>query len=58
MQYMPEGSLRKFLQNPEKDYDWEFYLLLAKDIARAMYSLHSLGFMHRDLKPANLLVGF
>nr|XP_043626762.1 receptor protein kinase TMK1 [Erigeron canadensis] len=62
-EYMPQGTLSRFLFNWEKEnlkpLEWTKRLTIALDVARGVEYLHGLAqqsFIHRDLKPSNILL--
>ncbi|EOY07459.1 Protein kinase domain - like 10 [Theobroma cacao] len=59
-EYMPNGSLDKFLHNkPEVTLDWDQRFRIIKDVASALAFLHDEWtevIIHRDIKPSNVLL--
>jgi len=53
MDYMPGGSLEKFLGNPMQ---WEEAFKLILPALKALVYAHGKNIIHRDLKPSNILL--
>jgi serine/threonine protein kinase len=54
MEYLPGGSLKDRLKEPQLTWQDSFHLLLP--IARALQFSHQQGIIHRDVKPSNILI--
>jgi serine/threonine protein kinase len=55
--YLPGGTLREYLDAIERQGRYltvEEILRLARQLARALYHIHSRGLIHRDVTPANI----
>ncbi|XP_059479323.1 LIM domain kinase 1 isoform X2 [Neocloeon triangulifer] len=55
-EFIPGGTLRDLLQDPDEPLPWEQRANFAKDIASGMAYLHSRNIIHRDLNSHNCLV--
>jgi len=55
MEYLPGGDLMGLLIKKDTFTETETLLYVA-EIAKAIASVHSLGYIHRDLKPDNILL--
>ena len=56
-EYLPGGTLREYLDAMERQGRYltvEEILRLARQLARALYQMHSRGLIHRDVTPANI----
>lgn len=53
---MTKGTLRAFVKQNQNFMDDAAACKFARDIARGVKWLHSLGLVHRDLKSQNILV--
>jgi formylglycine-generating enzyme required for sulfatase activity/tRNA A-37 threonylcarbamoyl transferase component Bud32 len=53
MEYLPGGTLKKFLGQPVL---WQDAVRLLLPIARGVAYAHRHGILHRDIKPANILI--
>uniref|UniRef100_A0A0D9UW21 Protein kinase domain-containing protein n=1 Tax=Leersia perrieri TaxID=77586 RepID=A0A0D9UW21_9ORYZ len=58
-EYMPNGSLDKFIFSPEKSFSWDKLNEIALGIAKGMNYLHQgceMQIVHFDIKPHNILL--
>uniref|UniRef100_A0A452XKF5 non-specific serine/threonine protein kinase n=1 Tax=Aegilops tauschii subsp. strangulata TaxID=200361 RepID=A0A452XKF5_AEGTS len=58
-EYMPHGSLDKYIFSPEKSFSWDKLNEIALGIARGINYLHQgcdMQIMHFDIKPHNILL--
>ncbi|RIA80653.1 kinase-like domain-containing protein [Glomus cerebriforme] len=55
MSYAKEGSLRKCLSNLVK-FEWQYKLLLLKNIILGLKVIHESDLIHRDLHDGNILI--
>ena len=58
-EFMPNGSLDRWLFASDKQLDWKTRYSIALDTARALAYLHEesrLGILHLDVKPQNILL--
>ncbi|KAJ9562087.1 hypothetical protein OSB04_007247 [Centaurea solstitialis] len=58
-EFMPNGSLDKFLRGDDSRLDWNTLFLIAKGIARGLEYLHrgcNTRIVHFDIKPHNILL--
>jgi LIM domain kinase 1 len=55
-EFIPGGTLRDLIQDPNEPLPWEQRANFAKDIASGMTYLHSQNIIHRDLNSHNCLV--
>ena len=53
MEYLPGGTLKKFLGKP---ISWQDAVRLILPVARGIAYAHQRGVLHRDIKPANILI--
>lgn len=56
MEYMEEGSLRRYLLDKNKEIDEKLRLRWAEQIAKGLNFLHKQGVLHRDIKSDNVLL--
>ncbi|KAJ9562118.1 hypothetical protein OSB04_007278 [Centaurea solstitialis] len=58
-EFMPNGSLDKFLRGDDTHLDWNMLFLIAKGIAKGLEYLHqgcNTRIVHFDIKPHNILL--
>lgn len=55
-EFIPGGTLKQLLHDPNESLPWEQRVSFAKDIASGMAYLHSKSIIHRDLNSNNCLV--
>uniref|UniRef100_A0ACD5XA90 Uncharacterized protein n=1 Tax=Avena sativa TaxID=4498 RepID=A0ACD5XA90_AVESA len=56
LEYMPGGSLDKYLNEESCGHDWSTRYRIIKGICQGLSYLHSKSIVHRDLKPGNVLL--
>src|SRR5687767_7979793 len=57
MQYMPEGNLRHYLNNKNKELTLEDKLSHLVKIAQGLKDIHAKNLVHRDFHSGNILKG-
>src|SRR3954452_10583728 len=57
MKYMPEGNLRHYLSNKNKELTLEDKLSQLLHIARGLKDIHAKKLVHRDFHSGNILKG-
>src|SRR5205814_1200731 len=57
MQYMPEGSLRHYLNNKNKELSFKDKLDHLVKIAQGLKAIHTKNLVHRDFHSGNILKG-
>ncbi|KAK3119852.1 hypothetical protein QOZ80_9AG0676360 [Eleusine coracana subsp. coracana] len=55
-EYLPKGSLDKYISDPSQGLDWETRYKILKGICEGLHYLHQQRIVHLDLKPANILL--
>ncbi|PKC74891.1 kinase-like protein [Rhizophagus irregularis] len=56
LEYANQGTLRNYLQNPDRIKNWSIKSKFAKELTSGMKCLHEEGIIHRDLHSNNVLV--
>ncbi|CAF3030651.1 unnamed protein product, partial [Rotaria sp. Silwood2] len=56
MEYMPLGSLAKFLKHNEGQISLRRKVKIAREIASGMRKIHEHNMIHRDIRPDNILI--
>ena len=56
LEYADSGTLRKYLKNKSKIFEWKNQLKFAKETASAILCLHENGILHRDLVSFNFIL--
>jgi len=56
LEYADSGTLREYLKNKSKTFEWTNQLKFAKEIASAILCLHENGILHRDLVSFNFIL--
>uniref|UniRef100_A0A452XMV0 Protein kinase domain-containing protein n=1 Tax=Aegilops tauschii subsp. strangulata TaxID=200361 RepID=A0A452XMV0_AEGTS len=55
-EYLPNGSLEKYITNASIGLEWKERFRIIKGICKGLHYLHMNRILHLDLKPANILL--
>lgn len=55
-EYCPGGSVKTLMRATHDRLEEKYFIVVARELAKALRGLHQAGIMHRDVKAANVLI--